>query len=534
MKGLKTILCLGMACALSSAAFAFAGCKTEKDEELSYTQAVYQKYLAYAEAIGEEPKSYEDWLATIKGEDGAPGEPGAPGTPGAPGAPGKDGTMWYTGTLSDRDSNEDVKTGDIWLDTETFDIYTKTEEDWLKLGNLKGQDGKDASQIFTGDSLDGSKGKDGDYFLLSSGMLYRKEGGTYKECFSLKGSKGDSGNTWHSSNGVPDNSLGNDGDFCLDTKNLTIYEKKSRQWEQVCKLQTAAPTDTITVENDTQVDVIGDNNEEGWYKVLLKTGSTALTGDQLKAIRVTVVNTNSVGNAKSSSFEKSAESTPDNNIYFAVIPEFFYDIGSGSYAIQNPTMPRKVKFSGITGAIECEVETKKWEPSTVNAFDTEFDFFYVSPLNTLMGYSKIRDIYQDYYGGSSAMPWESGYTCQQCIGSAFFFDSSLYSQISGKTLLLQYGDNTVNKFPEFDSTGASDYYWLGDKAGTKNTYTSGKTGWDYLATEGFTYLTIDNLEGNSDKYFFELNGVSGKNYKDGVGKLNHIVPMKLKVTLKSE
>ena len=529
MKGLTTILCLGMACALSSAAFAFAGCKTEKDEELSYTQAVYQKYLAYAEAIGEEPKSYEDWLATIKGEDGAPGEPGAPGTPGAP---GKDGTMWYTGTLSDRDSNEDVKTGDIWLDTETFDIYTKTEEDWLKLGNLKGQNGKDASQIFTGDSLDGSKGKDGDYFLLSNGDLFIKQNGSYTKCFSLKGpagSPGSNGSTWFASEGTPDKATGVDGDFCLDTVNLIIYKKTSNVWVEVCKLQTSAPAETSTVKNGTQFDVPGEKEEQGWYKVLLKTGSTALADDQLKAIRVDVTNKGKNTSYKlfTSSFEKSAESTDGNNIYFAVIPEYFnYDSGFKKEMLQDKTLDRKVEFSGITDEIEGEVEIKKWVPSALSALDTEFDFF-CPPIDNKFGssWNDAYKTYQEYYGGENANLSKPN----MCVGAAFFFDSTLYSQISGKTLLLQYGDGTVNKFPSFATSPTGNYYWVGDKSGKQNAFATDKTSWDYLATEGFTYLTIESPESNSDKYFFELCGKSSKTY----GDVNYIVPMKLKVSLKT-
>ena len=52
---------------------------------------IYASYVAHAEENGDTPLSYEEWLATIKGEKGDKGDKGDPGAQGEKGADGKDG-----------------------------------------------------------------------------------------------------------------------------------------------------------------------------------------------------------------------------------------------------------------------------------------------------------------------------------------------------------------------------------------------------------------------------------------------------------
>ena len=48
----------------------------QNSDEPTEIEAVYAQYVVYAEAQGQAPLSYEDWLATIKGEKGDKGEDG--------------------------------------------------------------------------------------------------------------------------------------------------------------------------------------------------------------------------------------------------------------------------------------------------------------------------------------------------------------------------------------------------------------------------------------------------------------------------
>ncbi len=74
----------------------FAACKGSDGNnggaEKTQIEKVYESYVAYAEENGDTPLSYEEWLATIKGEKGEKGEKGDKGEDGKDGVDGKDGT----------------------------------------------------------------------------------------------------------------------------------------------------------------------------------------------------------------------------------------------------------------------------------------------------------------------------------------------------------------------------------------------------------------------------------------------------------
>ncbi len=65
--------------------------------EASEIEKVYAQYVIYAQAEGQEPLSYEEWLATIKGEKGDKGDTGDKGEQGAQGAKGEKGDKGDTG-----------------------------------------------------------------------------------------------------------------------------------------------------------------------------------------------------------------------------------------------------------------------------------------------------------------------------------------------------------------------------------------------------------------------------------------------------
>lgn len=97
--------------------------------------AVYEAYVSNGGTL-----SYEDWLASIKGEKGDKGDKGDTGEKGED---GKDGTSIHTGIGAP--SSSLGQDGDSYIDTSTWDYYTKSGGSWSKVGNLKGQDGADGS-----------------------------------------------------------------------------------------------------------------------------------------------------------------------------------------------------------------------------------------------------------------------------------------------------------------------------------------------------------------------------------------------------
>ncbi len=84
-------------------------------------------------------KENDTWTkkGSIKGADGADGFNGKPG---ANGKNGKDGLSFLSGK-EDPDDTLGVD-GDLYINTETFDIFKKEEGTWTKTGNVKGEKGE--------------------------------------------------------------------------------------------------------------------------------------------------------------------------------------------------------------------------------------------------------------------------------------------------------------------------------------------------------------------------------------------------------
>ena len=73
-------------------------------------------------------------------------------------------------------------------------------------------------------------GEDGDFFLRTdTRIVYRKDAGSWNALVDL--SSADAA-TWHDGSGVPPDSLGNNGDFYFRTTNATIWTKSGGTWSQ--------------------------------------------------------------------------------------------------------------------------------------------------------------------------------------------------------------------------------------------------------------------------------------------------------------
>ncbi|WP_138431168.1 hypothetical protein [Fodinibius saliphilus] len=131
----------------------------------------------------------------VAGCEGPVGTEGPQGKQGPVGPAGEDGSEMYAGQgapASDLGSN-----GDYYLDKNTGEIYgPKTDIGWETPLMLRGEDGKDGSEIHAGSgSPADTLGKVGDYYLdRSSATLYgpKTESGWSSFVF-LKGAKGDAG-----------------------------------------------------------------------------------------------------------------------------------------------------------------------------------------------------------------------------------------------------------------------------------------------------------------------------------------------------
>lgn len=82
---------------------------------------------------------------------------GAQGETGATGQNGTDGTKVISG--SGAPSNSDGVDGDTYIDTSSWNVYTKSSGSWTSVGNIKGADG-----------TNGTNGQNGQAFQMQSGL----------------------------------------------------------------------------------------------------------------------------------------------------------------------------------------------------------------------------------------------------------------------------------------------------------------------------------------------------------------------------
>lgn len=165
---------------------------------------------------------------------------------GEQGPAGQDGNAIKTGTEDPNSADIDGLTGDLYLNTETGDLYEMLDNGhWELKSNIKGKDG--ASWLFGDYDIreypHSAEGKIGDFYLnTTDGELYKKTGeSTWERVGNLKGKVGETGPagtngaTWKFDSGDPTskNIDGNKGDFYLDEESLDIWYFRDSEWEKV-------------------------------------------------------------------------------------------------------------------------------------------------------------------------------------------------------------------------------------------------------------------------------------------------------------
>ena len=189
----------------------------------------------------------------LNNEESAPQSVNIKGAKGDNGEKGADGTS--VKILGSYDTEEALKQahpdnnaiGDGYIVGENLIIWDGTQ--WKNVGKIKGEKGNDGKNGI--DGKDGNKlwvisivpidtvGNDGDVAINKTKWdVYFKEGGTWvlqgniKGEQGLQGVNGKDGNTWHSGEVQPQNTIGNDGDFYLDTLTFKVYKKENNAWVQ--------------------------------------------------------------------------------------------------------------------------------------------------------------------------------------------------------------------------------------------------------------------------------------------------------------
>ncbi len=128
------------------------------------------------------------WIGNIDTGISARGEDGKDGEDGINGIDGTDGNMWYFGSTDP--SNTIGNNNDFYLNNKNWNIYQKSNNTWILVGNIKGQDGENGDQ----------------------------------------GVAGIDGVTWLTGNINPSNDSGNNGDLYLNIISFDIFTKRDNMW----------------------------------------------------------------------------------------------------------------------------------------------------------------------------------------------------------------------------------------------------------------------------------------------------------------
>ena len=202
---------------------------------------------------------------------------------------GDDGSQIYIGNEPSSSNNNDIliksdgslwkKINGIWVDQ---GVSLKGSKGDTGIAGSAGQDGSRGTGIYTGSSLPSDKSSfiNGDLFILSTtGEVYKYNGSEFIDLnYSLKGETGVKGDSLLTNNGVPDSSLGNNGDTCINTLTGEIYSKVNGTWTSLnislstnkTNIGKGEPTSTsnnngdIYIDENTGIIYVYDSSSSSW------------------------------------------------------------------------------------------------------------------------------------------------------------------------------------------------------------------------------------------------------------------------------
>lgn len=168
--------------------------------------------------------------------------PTAPAGP--PGPQGPPGSQIITGSSPPTSSLGN--SGDIYIQINTGDVYKKTGNTWNLIGNIKGPPGEPGQQgpagqagtnpeiLFGTENPDNGIGNNGDLYInTNTGQLFSKIGNTWVFKVSLKGERG---TQIYSGNVPPSDYLGLNGDYYINTTNGNLFRKQEGNWTLIYNL----------------------------------------------------------------------------------------------------------------------------------------------------------------------------------------------------------------------------------------------------------------------------------------------------------
>jgi hypothetical protein len=168
--------------------------------------------------------------------------PTAPAGP--PGPPGPPGSQIITG--SSPPTSALGNSGDIYIQINTGDVYKKTGNTWNLIGNIKGPPGEPGQQgpagqpgrspeiLFGVGEPQNSIGNNGDLYInTNTGELFSKVNNNWVFRIILKGERG---TQIYSSNTSPSQYIGLEGDYYINTTNGNLFKKQEGDWTLIYNL----------------------------------------------------------------------------------------------------------------------------------------------------------------------------------------------------------------------------------------------------------------------------------------------------------
>lgn len=311
---------------------------------------------------------------------------GKDGINGKDGKNGKDGNTILSG--QGKPSATLGKIGDFYLDEDTKNLYgPKSDKGWGNPASLKGKDG-----------TNGTDGKNGSKILK--------------------------GNT------TPDSSLGNEGDWYIDTTNKKIYYKNASGWEEIFDIGNNAPTtlkgeyilskdgttlyswlnkerSEINMQDDpelSKVTTIGANAFQGYQNLtkitfpdgLTKIGRSAFAGASLTSITIP----NGVTSIEEGTFAGNMlTSVTFNNNIISIKENAFYNNRLTSITIPNSVESIGVNAFGYNQLTTITIPTNVKSISTVafaNNMLTSVNVEAPTPPNAITEYGRWAAFDNDY------------------------------------------------------------------------------------------------------------------------------------------
>ena len=191
----------------------------------------------------------DDWYLNFTSNDFYRKEAGAwvlrTNLQGPQGDAGVDGNRWHLASADPGSSTGNP--GDYALNTTSGDVFSRAAGGWSAAGNLKGPtgaagaDGADGAEWFVSSGApSGTVGDNGDFCVDSTtGNFYKKVADVWVLQGSLKGTtgaqgiqgtKGDAGTSIYSGDGAPSDSLYANGDLYVDLLTGDVYKKTAGAW----------------------------------------------------------------------------------------------------------------------------------------------------------------------------------------------------------------------------------------------------------------------------------------------------------------